>query len=440
MENEKNEISIFERLSNWSRSSVTLKLASITFLTLMLLIPQSMVEDLIQERQEAKAFATNEVNNIWANSQVVSGPIITVPFIVEIITEGKISRVKKFANFLPDDLSVNGNISPESLKRGIYKIVVYKSKLDIKANFEKLKNFPNAKEVLWNEAYLTFGISDLRGIRENLNLKINGKVAEIEAGTKNNSSIKSGVTVLLNDINEETTNIPFSISLDLQGSNYLKFIPMGKTTSVKLSSSWDSPSFIGNFSPKERVVNEEGFSAYWKVLDLNRNFPQSWINNQYSPSEDSSFGVNLLLSVDDYQRSMRSVKYSLMTIVLVFLVFFLTEIINKKKIHAFQYTLVGLAIILFYTLLVSISEHTNFNVSYLLSSIIVTTMIGLYSISIFNNMKLSIILVLTIVGIFTFIFVTLQLEEFALLIGTVGLTAILGITMYSTKNIKWNKD
>ena len=218
----------------------------------------------------------------------------------------------------------------------------------------------------------------------------------------------------------------------------MSFVPLGNVTEVEIESNWPSPSFNGNFLPDFREVTDDGFSAKWKILQLNRNFPQSWIGrNQSEKMDEASFGVDLILPLDDYRKSMRSAKYAVMTITLTFLIFFLVEILNKKKIHPFQYALVGLALCLFYVLLISISEHSNFNVAYGISTFGIVAMISLYSLSAFKMKKLTVLLVATLSGIYGFLFVTLQLADYALLMGSVGLTLILGATMYFTRNINW---
>ena len=261
----------------------------------------------------------------------------------------------------------------------------------------------------------------------------------MEPGTNIPGLINSGITV--NNIFKEKpkkSSIDFSFSLQLQGSQFLGFIPLGKETNVTLSSNWQDPSFSGSFLPDNRTVNKEGFSAEYKILELNRNYPQFWIGSRNIKNiESSSFGVDLLLPMNDYQKAMRSAKYALLAIVLTFLTFFLVEIFNKKEVHPFQYILVGFALCLFYTLLISITEHTNFDIAYIISSISVITMIGFYAKSILADFRQTIVLVLILCLTYTFIYITLQVQDYALLIGSIGLTVILSFTMYITRNINW---
>ena len=433
-----------DRLNNWMKHSVTLKLISIAVLILILLIPTSMVKEIIYERETLSQDAIQEVSSKWANNQTIKGPILTIPitYYSTIKNEdGSFTEISRNLNILPDDLQVNGQMDPESLKRGIYEIVVYKSKMNVNGSFSFNPKFDktNLKQVHWDQAFLTLGITDLRGIKDNINLTWGDKKLRAEPGSKIMDLISSGVTIDLPEIDQDKQqNINFNFGLNLQGSENLSFIPIENTTEIKLTSSWTDPSFNGNFLPNDRLIDKNGFSADWKILQLNRNFPQSWINDKYSNSLDqSAFGVDLMLPLDDYQKSMRSAKYAIMTIALTFLIFFLVEVLNGEKIHALQYTLVGLSLCLFYVLLISISEHSNFNLAYIISAIAVIGMISLYSISVFKTKKITLLLSAVLCGVYGFLFVTLQLADFALLLGSVGLALILGATMYFTRNINW---
>ncbi|MEN8228111.1 MAG: cell envelope integrity protein CreD [Bacteroidota bacterium] len=438
-----NKNTVFDRVNNWIKNSVTLKLVTITILMLFLLIPSNMIKSIIAEREDLSNAAINEVSSKWGASQQINGPILTIPVIYEYLTDEKIEQITEYFHILPEELNINGLIEPEKLKRGIYEVVVYNSELSIsgKFNLNKKVDQSNLVQILYDQAFLTLGISDLRGIEDQINLDWNNEELKVEPGSKLSNTIKSGVTVNLPDIkNNLDREIDFKLKLNLQGSQNISFTPLGSLTNVNLKSSWPSPSFNGNFLPDHREVGNDGFNASWKVLQLNRNYPQSWLGSKHLQNiTDSAFGVDLILPIDDYQKSMRSAKYAVMTIALTFLIFFLVEILNKRRIHPFQYALVGLALSLFYILLVSISEHANFNLAYLISALGILTMISLYSLSVFKAVKLSLVLVVTLAAIYGFLFVTLQLADYALLMGSIGLTLILGATMYFTRNINWYK-
>lgn len=433
--------SYLENLSQSIRKSVTLKLLSIFILMMLLMIPVSFIETLMQEREVLRQQATSEVSNMWANQQYVYGPILTIPLQKQVLEDGKTRIVNDQVHILPSKLLINGEVAPKSLKRGIYKVVVYDSKLSFSGQFDDLQKYLgdlNGYEALPEQAFLTISISDVRGIKEKVVVKWNDQDLTVEPGSAIPTLVNSGITVKNISIDDNQPGYKFAFNLNLQGSQFLGFAPLGKETDVQLASNWQDPSFSGSFLPENRDVTKDGFSANWQVLELNRNYPQSWIGDLNNDKiQQSSFGVDLLLPTNDYSKSIRSTKYALLAISLTFLTFFLVEIFNKSKVHPFQYILIGLALSLFYTLLISISEHSNFDIAYLVSSAIIISIIGLYSRAILHSSKQSVTLVIILAFTYTFVYITLQLQDYALLIGSIGLTSILAFTMYITRNINW---
>ena len=432
--NEEKKKSIFQ-------NSILVKLITITVLMLLLLIPASMIQSIIKEREVLNELATTEVSERWAGSQQINGPILTLPLVYEDSSEGQIKTIIKELKVLPENLNIKGKINSEKLKRGIYEVVVYKGNFDVSGNFnlKDLIDTTNLKKVEFNKAFLTLGVTDLRGIKNKIKIKINKQELKVKPGSKVPSLIQSGVIANLEKFEGEE-HLAFNYQLKLNGSKKIEFIPIGGNTEIRINSDWNSPSFNGKFLPDLREVTTDGFIAEWKILQLNKNLPSSWVDGAVADQfNDAAFGVDLILPLDDYQKSMRSAKYAVLTIALTFLIFFLVEIISKRKIHPFQYALVGLAICLFYILLVSISEHSNFNLSYGISTLSVVGLIVLYSINVFKKKSLSLLLLLVLLALFGFLFVTLQLADFALLMGSVGLLIILAITMFTTRNIDWYK-
>lgn len=435
--------SIFEKVNNWIKNSVMLKLFIITILMLLLLIPASMIKSIISERENLSTQAIEEVSSKWAESQLINGPVLTIPVIYESEQDGKKTESTKYLHILPEELNIDGNIEPEKLKRGIYEVVVYRSNLFISGFFDLQNRIEKSylNHMQYDKAFLTFGISDLRGIKDQIKVNWDSTDLNVEPGSRISGIINPGISVKLPDLrNALNPRTHFELSLNLRGSQNLSFIPLGNITKVKIESDWTAPKFNGNFLPDNRTISDEGFDATWKILQLNRNLPQTWeADLQAGQFNAAAFGMDLILPVNDYQKSMRSSKYAAMTIALTFLIFFLVEILNKRKIHPFQYTLVGLGLCLFYILLVSMSEYMSFNLAYLISATVIVMMVSLYSLSVFNRKKISVILFVTLSGIYGFLFVTLQLSDYALLMGSIGLTIILSLTMYFTRNINWYK-
>jgi inner membrane protein len=228
----------------------------------------------------------------------------------------------------------------------------------------------------------------------------------------------------------------FSFSIDVRGSEQVYFSPLGKTTSVSLSSTWPNPSFIGEFLPESREVNKTGFNAQWKVLHLNRSFPQAWVNSQQQ-LQSSNFGVELLLPVDHYSNTLRSIKYAVLFVFLTFLVFFFIELFNKKQLHPIQYLLVGSALILFYLLLLSISEYLSFGLAYLISSLGICGLITGYTHGSLADKKITATVASFLVVLYGLLYILLQLQDYALLVGSLGLFLILAIVMYLTRKFNW---
>ena len=423
------------------RSSIMLKLITITALMLLLLVPAYMIQSVIKEREKLSEEATEEVSSKWANAQQINGPVLSIPVIYEENTGVQKVQTQKYWHILPEELNIDGKINPETLRRGIYEVVVYKSDLTFAGSFLLNDDLmpENVKEIHFDRAFLTIGISDLRGIKKQIAVNWNGGSLQVHAGTKSNDLIRSGITLAITDLKENWgKQVNFDFTVDLRGSRNISFIPIGNSTNIRVQSPWQTPSFNGTFLPDNRSITQEGFTADWSVLQLNRNYPQSWVGIVHKHNmQASSLGIDLILSLDDYQKSYRSAKYAVLTIALTFLIFFLVEILNKRKIHPFQYALVGLALCLFYILMVSISEHSNFNLAYGISALTIIAMICLYSISVFKKIRLTLLLMAALIGIYGFLFTTLQLTDFALLMGSLGLVCILSLTMYFTRNIDW---
>ena len=205
---------------------------------------------------------------------------------------------------------------------------------------------------------------------------------------------------------------------------------------MNISSSWDTPSFIGSFLPADRNIEADGFQANWKIFHLNREYPQQWTDGEFNLGS-SAFGTRLMFPVDHYQKSTRSVKYAIMFIALTFIIFFLCEILSKIRIHPIQYLLVGIGLVIFYTLLLSFSEHINFELAYGISTMAIVGLITFYSRSVLGSYKLALVVGGALTSLYVYLFFTLQMEDYSLLLGSLGLFVILALIMYLSRNINW---
>jgi inner membrane protein len=426
--------------SFYQRNKILLKSIIVGILILVLLIPTAFIQELVREREGRQQQVAEEVSSKWANAQTLSGPFVIVPYLIKTTdAKGKVTTTKSYAHFLPDNLSVNSKVLPEIRYRSIYKIVVYRSEntfsgtITINPTAAKI----DPADMLLNEAVVCFGLSDFRGIEENITINWNDTPLTFKGGMFKNDVAATGMQAAI-PLTVATLGKPitFSVAVKLKGSEKLYFTPLGGSTTVALQSSWNNPSFDGSFIPDVKTVTNNGFTANWKILNLNRNYPQAWSDGAYNVAE-SSFGINLLQSTDSYGKTTRSVKYALLFIALTFMLFFFVEIIKGSSIHPLQYILIGLALCIFYTLLLSVSEYLNFNIAYALAAAATVGLITLYTSGVFKQWRIAFAFGLVLSALYGFIFILIQLQDYALLFGSIGLFILLAIVMYYSRKIDW---
>jgi len=430
-----------QKTINWQ---LTLKVVIIGIIAIALLVPKFMILALIEDRQATAELTTHEVMQKWSLSQTVRGPVVSIPYIEHSFDSNGKELKEETREFylLPKTLKVDGTIIPQERKRSIYETVVYESELQLSGQFD-ISDLGDLKipegDIQWGKARLLVAISDLRGINDKISLKWNQSELAFSPGMENPLLGANGISITLSQLSPDNFPADFSFTLPLKGSQSLNFAPLGETTEVVLKSSWQDPGFDGSFLPADYKIDKDGFTANWKVLNFNRNFPQQWKNNEYKVT-DADFGVNLVTVADHYQKSSRSAKYGILVILFVFLSFFLTEILTKQKVHPFQYILVGFAILIFYLLLLSISEQLGFNTAYFISASAVLTMVLFYSRTFMKTWLNALIQTLILTFSFGFIFVLMQLETYALLVGSIGLFVVLALTMFFTRKINWYEE
>lgn len=442
-----------QKFGNWFRTSITARMVIVGFILLILLIPLSFVKELIRERGFRQTEVIQEINQKWGNQVTLYGPIIKIPY--KTYKEEKTydaqskTYIKTYedvfhnAYFLPETLNIDSNVATESLERGIYESVVFTSDIKLTGSFKGFdfssEEIPD-EDILWDKSTVLIKTTNLKGIQNEIKVKLNTNSFSLKPQFDNQymSTLSSGH---INNLQKNhKKNIAFSIDIKINGSERLQFIPVGRETLTHMVSDWHSPSFNGNFLPddKSKKISSTGFEANWKVLETNRQFGQQFFDKLPDLSA-YSFGTDLIIPIDDYQKTERTSKYGLMIIGLTLFVFLLIQIISKIDIHPFQYLMIGLALVMFYTLLISISEHQNFLKAYLIAGIAVIGLITMYSKTILKNIKFPLLIFSSMTALYTFIFVIIQLENYALLVGSIGLFVILAIIMFASKKIDWSQ-
>ncbi|WP_420574581.1 cell envelope integrity protein CreD [Kordia sp.] len=446
-----------KKFSTWFKTSITARMLVMGLLVLLLMIPLKLIQELIQERENRQISVVNDINHKWGNQIIMYGPILKVPyktfeetskFDKETQKTFKERRtIVKYAYFFPDQLDIATDAETSTKKRNNFETAVFTANISASGNFTapdfSLKSIED-KNIIWEKATLVIQTTNLKGLKSEVKVKLNGNDYSFETNFSNKNKNYPYLDELessylsLNDI-PTTKAHAFNFELMYNGSERVQFIPIGKVTNVMIKSDWKDPKHIGNFTTQsERTTENGGFEANWKILNTNRSFSQQFFKvlpnlTQYA------VGTNFIFPLDEYQQSDRAAKYGFLVIGLTFLVFFLIQTLSKIHIHPFQYLMIGIALVMFYTLLISISEHSSFLKAYLIAGIAVIVMITLYSKSILKNWKFPLFIGTALSALYSFIFVIIQMENYALLVGSIGLFMILGIVMYVSRKIDWQQ-
>ena len=436
--------------------SQTTKLAIIGVLSLALLVPLALVDSVIDERKHRRDEAVAEITSTWGSPQTIVGPVLIIPYRYyfkeekEELINGKVVRREVIqsavenAYFLPAELETSAVISPKRLHRGIYEAVVYSGKLAVKGTFPapdwktlKIED----KNVLWNDAVVSMAVPDLRGAKGALSIEFGGRPYAMLPGSKI-PGYSSGAHAPIANAAAGGKKMDFSLALDLNGSRNIQFAPLGIRNIVSLQSAWADPKFQGSFLPSERNLSRDGFSAKWDVSYYGRNYPQLATERGGGKPEagtvnPSIFGVEFLPSIDSYRNVERSTKYGILFIAMVFIAFFLFEVLAGLQIHPVQYVLVGLALSLFFLLLLSFSEFLPFWASYLLAALAAVAMIVLYGAKFLGSGRRTAILAAELTAVYAYLYIVLQLQDFSLLMGSALLAGTLAALMYLTRDVDW---
>ncbi len=408
-------------------------------LILLLLIPAYHITNLVIERQARQKQVVEEVSNKWATAQTLSGPYLVLPYFYTYTNDtGKTFTVKTNLFVFAENLQVNGELLPENRKRSIYKVLLYKSSLTLNGSFKT--NWPadiNTANIDFASAKLCFGLSDFKGLEEEIKINFNNQSLALAPGLPDNEISETGLSVpiALQNVSLNTA-IPFNLTVKLRGSESLHFLPLAANSRFTLKSNWPHPSFDGNVLPNEPPVIDNGFKASWSFNRANLPFNMVVMKGKFK-SANLDFGVKMVQPADQYEKTMRSVKYAVLFIGLTFALFFIIELLQKKPLHPVQYVLVGLALLIFYTLLLSISEFILFDYAYGIAALSTIILISLYAKGHFGKWRIAGIFSAALACLYGFIFILIRLEDTALLLGSIGLFIVLAIVMYLSRKIKW---
>lgn len=448
----KSYLSDFKTLSD----SLIFRFGIIVVLVGVMTIPLGMVSDIVSERSQLYQNVLHDIAGTWGHKQKLQGPALLIPYTekhisVKVLTdkdgnERKVNKTiykQRTAIVLPEALNIDAQLQGQTRKRSLYEALVYTADLNITGSFKRpdissLSNYID--EIHWDRAWFSLGISDTQAINKVSALKWSvdaskTKTLDFEPGTRIRTIFPNGFHALIN-LMEKQAQYKFSLDIYVNGSQGFYFSPFGKTTDVSVASNWPHPSFQGNVLPDQHKVNNEGFKAQWSIPHLARNYPQLWtLETQDFNVNEFSAGVNLFESVSLYSQITRAIKYGILFFVLTYITFLLFELGIGRRLHVVQYGMIGLALSSFYLTLLSMAEHAGFFNAYVSAAAIIIIMISLYALAAIRSIGRTSIISVLLIGLYSMLYSMLNLEDYALLAGTILLLAVLAVMMYLTRNI-----
>ncbi|MDR2081171.1 MAG: cell envelope integrity protein CreD [Campylobacteraceae bacterium] len=438
--------------------AILFKTITIAVLILLMLIPLVFVENVIYDRNRYKNEAVSKITKSWGGQVILAAPILNMPYAYNEVTEvfqdnktiQKVTTRTAYAKFAPQDLDVDVKINSQIRYIGIFEVPVFSADIVMKGSFEALDK---AYLDYAQDAFISLETKDIKGISEPV-LVWNEKEHGFEPGSKANSLeitplaneedryYYSRVTLhsLASDIDFKNNGGKFELKFSIKGSESISFVPLAKKNRFHMSSDWANPNFAGNFLPDEKNITNKGFEALWDINYLSSGVPPRFDGRDLSSAQ---FQTTFLIPVDNYRSAERAVKYGILFIALTFIICFVFELANHRPIHPVQYLLVGFAMVIFYTLLISISEFINFSWAYLLSAAAVVSLITAYAkFGIDKNLGVKNIgiIALSLSFLYGYLYMLLQLQDMALLYGSIGLFIALAVIMFMTRNVNWYKE
>ena len=422
------------------KQKIETKLIIIIGLIVLLLIPIFMIQNLIDERSELQQQVQVDIAKSSSDEQQVIGPFIHAQYLETVTVDGKTSEQLMNMTLLPESLNVSSNLATFEKYRGIYKALLYRSQNQFEGRFKT-----SALAVLADKKIkrlnLILAISDIRGIGQGSHINVNERSYELLPGTQLDQ-LPQGIRVELDyETIRKSEVLPYQIGLNLQGMRQLSFAPVGKNSSLTMQADWPHPSFVGDYLPIESSISARDFSASWQTnyfaTNLKELFNQCLFRNECTLFKQRNMGVNLVDSVNHYLKNYRASNYAILVIVLIFASFFLLEVLRDEPIHPVQYGFVGLALAVFYLLLISLSEHLGFNIAYLLSALASAILLSVYVAGMLKNSKHGGLFLCGVLFIYSLLYGLLSAEDYALLMGSVLVFVVLSLIMMLTRRVNW---
>lgn len=436
---------------------LTKKVIVTSFIALILLIPLMMIQGKISERERYQQDARHSISQSWTGKQTVVGPVVVVPYQIQWTEEihnkkddtvkTKTHRRNKFDYIIPTSLGANFKVKSSKRYKGIFQVPVYESDLTWQGKISKatlstrinaIKNRKYFHKL--NTPFMILSVSDARGFSTVPTLQDENTSHSFLPGTKGYITNTGAHLPLASLIDYSEKDYEFNLNFQLRGMETISILPIAEDAKVSMIADWPHPSFGGDQLPQHRSIYEKGFEAHWQTSSFSNPFIEkikSCDEKHCGDVERHSFSVDLVEPVDIYLQSERSVKYGFLFIALSFLAFFIFEVLQRHPIHPIQYTLIGLSLAVFYLLLVSLSEHVAFGLAYGIAATACISLLTTYLRFVLNGLQNSVIFTVSLACLYGVLYVVIQAEDFALLMGTTVVFAALGCVMWVTRKVDW---
>lgn len=424
------------------KSPLFWKITTLIGCIVLLSLPLMMVRELINERADYRSEVVDAIEQSTSGSQKLAGPLIAIP-ITETLTRMENQKEVNYQRswvyyWLPESLAVAGKQTVESRRVGIYSGQVWHNVLQIKASFDPLRLAALRKtNIVLGQPRLVVSVGDARGIGAIHAPEVNGNVLSVEPGL-GISGDGAGIHMPMPALAEDNKPLEIAFSLDLNGTGEFSLVPLGRNSKLQLTSNWPHPGFLGSFLPTQREVSAAGYRAHWQSSWFANDMGSYFKDDMEIPwSRLPAFSADVMSLADQYQLTDRATKYAILLIGLTFMAFFVFESLTRRPLHPMQYLLVGLSLVLFYLVLLALSEHIGFTAAWLAASLSGAVMNGIYLQAVLRGWRNSLLFVAALLLLDGVMWFLLHSEDSALLLGTGVLALALSVLMFLTRRVDW---
>ena len=436
-------------LENKLQKSLLIRVVTITFLIALLLIPLSMISGIVTNRQQLQQQVESTVASSYAGPQRIVGPLLVIPYVERevVVSTGEQGKQtqrtiahQRQKILVPEQLAYDGAAGVEAKYKGLYKALVYQAKGVWQARFDVPANYGldiNPSLITLGTPYLAFGLSDVRGLRGTPKITWNGKDVAVKNGT-GIDALGDGLHAIVGDLTAgDARQYDVTVNMEVAGMRSLAFAPIGISMNVQLRALWPHPNFGGRFLPQTRQINADGFNARWEISHLASKNGELLQRGLKDVASLETFDVSFIEPINIYQQAERAVKYGVLFVALTFAAFFLFEVLKNLRIHPLQYGLVGLALAVFFLLLISLSEHIRFVYAYWAASVSCVLLISYYLAHVLGGRQRGAAFGLKLTLLYGVLYGLLLSEDNALMLGSILVFAALAAMMVLTRQVDW---